>query len=188
MLYAAPHQINAQLPYGFTGRGVLRVHTRAATEEVPVEVAAVAPAMLKVALGFRQYPAVWIDRAGAIVTRSTPAQPGDMVTIYLLGLGAVRGSIRAGDRAPGDPPLRADHPVQVRIGARTVLPEFAGLTPGFTGLYQVNVRIPYDVPAGPAGLTVTVDGAASDPATIFVAQPEAGPSRLPALPPAETLR
>lgn len=171
LLYASPDQINAQLPYSFTGAGMLRVHTRTSTEEVPVQVGAAAPAVLQVPVGFRAYPAVWTQRAGAIVTRSNPARPGETITVFLVGLGAVRGSIRAGDTAPANPPLRTLQTVQVRIGSAWVLPAFAGLTPGFTGLYQVNVSVPRDLPAGPAALKVVVDDVASDPATIFIAQP-----------------
>jgi uncharacterized protein (TIGR03437 family) len=36
-------------------------------------------------------------------------------------------------------------------------------------LYQVNATIPPDLPDGPAALRVIVDGAASDPATVFLA-------------------
>ena len=47
--------------------------------------------------------------------------------------------------------------------------EFAGLTPGFVGLYQVNIRIPADAPTGAAvELTLEQDGITSTPVTLPV--------------------
>jgi len=168
LLYAAPHQITAQLPYGFTGRGTLRVNSRTAAEQIPVEVAPTAPAILQVLAGFRYFPAVWRTSTNSIATKSTPAQPGETVTIYVVGLGAVHGNIHAGDTAPSAPALVASHQVQVQIGGKTITPAFAGLTPSFIGLYQVNVVVPSDVPAGPVSLRVLAEKAASEPATLFI--------------------
>jgi uncharacterized protein (TIGR03437 family) len=45
----------------------------------------------------------------------------------------------------------------VNIGGQSVVPQFAGLTPGFDGLYQINVAIPQGVTPGdqvPVILTV----------------------------------
>lgn len=50
-------------------------------------------------------------------------------------------------------------------------PSFAGLAPGFVGLYQVNVTIPstYVPPAGgDVGLTLSMQGAAALPLTISI--------------------
>ncbi len=42
---------------------------------------------------------------------------------------------------------------------------YVGAAPGFAGLYQVNVRIPQNAPAGVLGLTLTLDDGGDDPAT-----------------------
>jgi uncharacterized protein (TIGR03437 family) len=55
----------------------------------------------------------------------------------------------------------------VRIGGVTVIPAFAGLTPGFAGLYQVNARVPEGTPAGRNTLRVVVNGISSEPATLY---------------------
>jgi uncharacterized protein (TIGR03437 family) len=36
----------------------------------------------------------------------------------------------------------------VRIGGISVAVSFAGLAPGFAGLYQVNVQVPTNAPSG----------------------------------------
>jgi hypothetical protein len=41
-------------------------------------------------------------------------------------------------------------PISVAIGGEPVVPEFAGLAPGFAGLWQINVRLPVDISSGVA--------------------------------------
>lgn len=63
--------------------------------------------------------------------------------IYATGLGAVTTSVPSGTGATGADPVEGCN--QVSTNARTVL--YAGLTPGFPGLYQVDVRLsPYLAP------------------------------------------
>jgi uncharacterized protein (TIGR03437 family) len=57
----------------------------------------------------------------------------------------------------------------VQIGATTsITPDFAGLTPGFVGLYQVNVHIPLDLPPMAYLLRVSEKGIASNSQIIQV--------------------
>jgi uncharacterized protein (TIGR03437 family) len=59
--------------------------------------------------------------------------------------------------------------VQVHIGATTpITPGFAGLTPGFVGVYQVNVAVPADLPPLVYPLSVSVNGIASNSENIQV--------------------
>ena len=39
-------------------------------------------------------------------------------------------------------------PLSVRVGDRAITPLFAGLIPGFVGLYQVNLLLPDNPPTG----------------------------------------
>jgi uncharacterized protein (TIGR03437 family) len=87
----------------------------------------------------------------------------------MTGLGQVDGAIAAGQAAPVSPLLRVLAPVEVQIGATTpITPDFAGLTPGFVGLYQVNVRIPLDLPPMAYLLRVSEKGIASNSQIIQV--------------------
>jgi uncharacterized protein (TIGR03437 family) len=61
------------------------------------------------------------------------------------------------------------NPVSVSIGGIDSEVYFAGLAPGFVGLYQINVRVPPTAPTGAAvPLTVTVAGATSNTATLTI--------------------
>jgi uncharacterized protein (TIGR03437 family) len=83
-----------------------------------------------------------------------PAQAGDTIVIYAIGLGATNPSVLTGAAAPSTPQLAqvVNTPVVNFFlpdqPAIIATPDFAGLTPGFAGLYQVNVRIPPNAPKG----------------------------------------
>jgi uncharacterized protein (TIGR03437 family) len=75
--------------------------------------------------------------------------------IYCTGLGPVDPQIPSGVAAPGDPLSRVTSPVEVTIGGIVASVDFAGLAPGFAGLYQINARVPAAVTPGGA-VTVSV--------------------------------
>jgi len=55
------------------------------------------------------------------------------------------------------------------VGGKPAVVQFAGLTPGFIGLYQVNVQIPEGVTAGSAvPLVVTSGGVPSNTVTLGI--------------------
>jgi len=59
--------------------------------------------------------------------------------------------------------------VTATIGAVAASVQFAGLTPGFAGLYQVNAVVPPGVVAGnQVPLVLTAAGQSSAPVTIAV--------------------
>ena len=57
----------------------------------------------------------------------------------------------------------------VTIGGVPVTPSFAGLAPGWVGLYQVNVQVPANAPVGDAvPVALSVGDAASNQVTMAV--------------------
>jgi adhesin/invasin len=109
-----------------------------------------------------------------------PARPGEYVQLFLTGLGKV-----ALDGNPNAAPLttaqslnRGDSHYQtgivpeVTIGGVPAVVAFSGLTPGFAGLYQVNVVIPAAVtPGDRVPIRVSTPNGLSDTALIAIQAP-----------------
>ena len=102
-----------------------------------------------------------------------PVKSGDVVVIYTIGLGPTAPAVQTGAPAPANP-LAVVSGVQVCF--RPNLPvsvencndaAFAGLTPGFVGLYQVNANIPA-LTAGDVRLSFVVNGVASNSVQLSV--------------------
>jgi minor extracellular serine protease Vpr len=75
--------------------------------------------------------------------------------------------------ASGNPALDATsttkQQVTVTIGGQSATASFAGLAPGFPGLYQINVAVPQSATTGSAvPITISVGGQTSAQATIPV--------------------
>jgi len=90
-----------------------------------------------------------------------PAKPGDVVTLYATGLGATSPAFAAGQLPDQAASVSG---VQFTIGSATLSAAdllYAGVTPGFAGLYQLNLRIPSGVPAGDQPVVLSVNGVRS---------------------------
>jgi adhesin/invasin len=90
-----------------------------------------------------------------------PAHAGDFLVIYCTGLGAVTPAVPTGTGATGL--SSANAAVKVSIGGKTADVAFAGLTPGFPGLYQINTMVPQGVQTGDAIPVVVSAGAVNSP-------------------------
>ena len=83
-----------------------------------------------------------------LVTPEDPARPGETIHTYLFGLGPVTPEVATGEKSP-DPPalIRAEArcflatPGLGRLGPAASVP-FAGMMPGFVGVYQMDVTLP----------------------------------------------
>ncbi len=88
---------------------------------------------------------------------SRPAQPGDVLDLYLIGLGATQDPLRfVTDQVfAGAYPVAA--PVTAAVGGATAEVQFAGLTS--PGLYLVRIVVPPGLAAGPQPIQVSAGGA-----------------------------
>ena len=59
-------------------------------------------------------------------------------------------------------------PVQVSIGGTPAEVFYAGVTPGFAGLYQINAQVPPGTPSGAQPVVVTQNGVASNAVTVAI--------------------
>src|SRR5947208_3640237 len=74
--------------------------------------------------------------SGGLVGTASPASRGEWLVLYANGLGAVTPDVPSGTAPKG---LSATlNPVTVSVGGVAAEVYFAGLAPGFVGLYQIN--------------------------------------------------
>jgi len=102
-------------------------------------------------------------------SQARPADRGEYITIYCTGLGATDPPVASGMAAPSSPLATVKTAVTVSIGGIQVPAAFAGLSPGFVGLYQVNIQVPSGVQPGDAvPLVMTQAGVNSNTVTVAV--------------------
>lgn len=104
-----------------------------------------------------------------VVNTKSPAQRGEIVSIFLTGAGTAGAGAVAGAAAPANPLPILEHPVEVFIGGESAEVLYQGLAPSMTGLYQLNVRIPVNINPGSAvRLELSTVDAFNSQATIAV--------------------
>ncbi len=154
---ASAFQVNAQVPSGVSaGPATFAVIAGANTAQQTITLNAVAPAIFSTSVG----QAAITNQDNSLNMPSNPARRTKAIVIYATGLGAVT---TTGGLS------RADATVSVVIGGTEIPAAFAGLTPGFVGLYQVNVVLPATLPPG-LGLPLYLKqaGAVSNPVSVSV--------------------
>ncbi len=136
-----PFQINAQLPATITpGNAVLQVTNALGTVSRTIMVSGSAPAIFVIGTSSNGGPqGAVVNQDGSINGSGFPAARGQFISIYCTGLGAtvVRNGLSL-----------TVAPVTVLVNGISLVPAYAGLAPGFSGLYQVNVQIPGSVSPG----------------------------------------
>jgi len=137
VLGATPFQINAVIPQDLApGSYSLQVQSPFGLVSQTMQVVPDAPAIFL--LGSQTQGAV-VNQDGSINSTLKPAVRSQVVTIYATGMGTVT---RQGNFSV------VTAPVSAVLAGVELKPSFAGLTPGFVGLYQVNLPIPAATPPG----------------------------------------
>ena len=157
-------QINLQVPFELTsGTTWVEVNnngSRGRRDDIPVFDAQ--PGIFEIPLGPEGSPVgAVIHLSGEVVSPNRPAQPGEVVSLFLTGAGRVQPELPTGVLGQFPPPITV-LPVVVGVGNVGARVLFSGYAPGFLGLYQVNFEIPGTVPPGRLlDLTVKVGDAFS---------------------------
>jgi minor extracellular serine protease Vpr len=133
-------QIRFHVPWELNGRVTASLSAtespfeQRTTRTLQIEIAA--PEFLYSAEGL---PLIAHQDFRGLVTRDDPARPGEIVHLYMTGLGPV---------TPASPLSHVSGQLVAfwQGGLPTNMPRpevlFAGLAPGFLGVYQVDVRVP----------------------------------------------
>jgi uncharacterized protein (TIGR03437 family) len=170
LLYVSPSQINLQIPWELAGQAqaaVVVTTTVGSSTAVTVNISATAPAIYTANASGSGQGAV-LNLQGQIAAAATPVARGQYIQIYCVGLGAVSNQPSTGDAGVGALSATLLTPT-VTIGGTQVSSSFAGLAPGFVGVYQVNALVPMSVTPGSAvPLSVSLSGTESQMVTIAV--------------------
>jgi uncharacterized protein (TIGR03437 family) len=172
IFFASANQINFQVPFeAQPGIGNVQViRGGMAGNKVTARIDSSAPGLFRIGVG--EYGAIVNASQGnfpfptavgnALGVAAAPARPGDFIVLFGTGLGPVNPTVGTGQAALGSPlsfivnapfVTYGRTPVQ---GVPLVEPAFVGLTPGFAGLFQVNVIVPLDLGTNPR-MAVTLE-------------------------------
>ncbi len=162
LIFVSPTQINAQMPFQASGNVTMIVHTPGGvSDNFNLTVLSNAPAVFLsgVAGPVTNLPTVVRADNNQLATDSNPVHHNDTLVIYLTGMGGVTPVVDNGMPAPSSPLAISLVQPTVQLGGVQLPIAYAGLAPGQVGVYQINVRIPGNVPQGlDVPLTITQGG------------------------------
>ena len=102
------------------------------------------------------------------MTAANPVKRGQVVQLYMNGLGPVTGGPASGEFASSTVLTPTIATPTVTIGGAQAQVLFSGLAPGFPGLYQVNAIVPTSISAGTATISLSIAGATTQASTLPV--------------------
>jgi uncharacterized protein (TIGR03437 family) len=144
LLYVSPTQINFLVPSDQIPGDVTVTVVRQGTNGPAVTITLIdaAPALF-VASGFA-IAQDW-NTNYALITAEVPALTGDTVVLYATGLGHTSPPWPSGQVAQSMAYITARNSMQVLLNGVAIDPHlvlYAGVTPGYSGLYQINFTLP----------------------------------------------
>jgi len=148
VLFVSPGQVNIQAPHELqagTSVNVAVVTGGGSSAPTMVSVVAARPEVFVIdgMLGGR---AAALRADGTVATAANSVTRGEIVSIYCTGFGSVTPKTATGAVATAAAP--ADNPVFVQVGGLSAQVLYAGVAPGFVGLFQVNALVPLNAPTG----------------------------------------
>ncbi len=143
VFYVSPLQINFLVPPSLVpGPSTFQiVLDGTAGPEIPIQIASAAPALFQL----DSQNAVATRADGSLISPDKPAHPGDDVVLYATGLGQTVPPVLYGEVPARAAPIKQLANFKVLLDGAAVdagAIAYAGLAPGFAGLYQINVKLP----------------------------------------------
>jgi uncharacterized protein (TIGR03437 family) len=143
MYFISPRQVNVLIPSSLIpGRVTLQlVNDGLAGPAINIMLDPVAPALFEVGGPY----VIATHGNGPLVTPEWPATAGEVVVLYATGLGPTLPAAIPNRLPEAAAPLAGIAAFDVWIDGVAVARQnilYAGLTPGFAGLFQINLRLP----------------------------------------------
>ena len=169
LTYVSPTQINVQAPWELQGQTSAQVKVTlygySYGNVVTVPLADTAPQFFDIGGGI----AAARDQNNAIVTAANPVKRGQVVQLYMNGLGPVTNGPASGEFASSTAlTYTKAQDTALTIGGQPAQVLFTGLAPSFPGLYQVNAIVPAGISAGTVPISLTIAGATTKALTLPV--------------------
>jgi uncharacterized protein (TIGR03437 family) len=100
-------------------------------------------------------PAVVHASDGSLVSSTSPARVGEVLTLYATGLGPTRPALDPGQVFAADPPQTANSPIDIDLGGQAAEVLYAAGVPGSSDNFQVNFRVPEAITPGMVSLKLS---------------------------------
>jgi uncharacterized protein (TIGR03437 family) len=163
LMLVSPGQINFQVPRAtpvdvFQEIEVSQVSTGQVQASWLFRIDAESPGLFTVD-GSGSGPIAAVNQDGSLNNGANPAKAGSVVTLFATGQGFISGM--PADGQPAQALIQTSETPQVFINSEFVPSgdvEYSGLAPGFAGLWQINVKVPSDVPPGDVIVFITYGG------------------------------
>jgi uncharacterized protein (TIGR03437 family) len=167
LLFVSPTQVNGQLPYNVQGNSTITIHAPAGiSNNYLFTVTPTAPAVFQAGIADGEVTAdIYRAENNQLVTPTNPIHPKDTIVIYLTGMGKTFPEIDAGLPAPFSPLAQAVAQPAITLGGVALQVQYAGLAPGWAGLYQINATVPAS--GVPQGLSVPLEINQGGPTTTY---------------------
>lgn len=141
--FVSPTQINFLIPSLLLPgpADVQVVLDNLAGPAVSIDIAASAPALFQL----DQQNAIATRPDGSVITPDNPAQAGDTVILYATGLGQTVPPVGYGQVPTSASQIKQLGDLKISFGGIDIDTSrivYAGVSPGFGGLYQINLKLP----------------------------------------------
>ena len=168
LIFASPGQINAQMPYEAVPCGPANAGCASSAVEIgdqwfgrPIlyaNIVSAAPALYTTGTG----AAIAQNQDYSLNSPQNPAPAGSVVTVFATGLGAMSNQPATGAAASSTQLSPSVARFTATVNGVAAAVTFAGLTPTFAGLAQVNVQIPVSIGPGTYPLVIMTGPIASN--------------------------
>ncbi|MBV8818597.1 MAG: hypothetical protein JO022_09595, partial [Acidobacteriaceae bacterium] len=155
--YVSPTQVNFLLPTDLAVASTTVAVRNAAGTSTPVPLSTQATAPQLFVSNGSAVAAIHAD--GTAISSSSPAAPGETISIFGSGMGPTTPAQIPGQLPDSSAPCTTTP--QVTIGGAAATVASGGVVAGSVGLYQINVKVPANAPNGDLPLMVQIGTATS---------------------------